>query len=188
MEEFCGVVLTGGRSSRMGRDKALLAVGDAPPMARFVADTLFAAGARYVFSVGGDGDALRSLGLDHIADDTPGEGPLGGIITALRNSPCDLNVVLACDTPWMDVQVPTALIGALRAEPGIGVCLASSETRLQPLTAAWRRSASLEELTRRFDAGERSPRRAVSSLPSLTVEIAESRWLEDVDSPEDLYR
>ena len=74
---FAGAVLTGGRSSRMGRDKATLPV-DGVPMAARVADALRRAGAEPVLAVGGDQAALEALGLTWVADRHPGEGPSGG--------------------------------------------------------------------------------------------------------------
>ena len=58
--EFAGVVLTGGASRRMGRDKALLPV-DGVPMAVRVATAMIAAGAHPVVALGGDADGLREL-------------------------------------------------------------------------------------------------------------------------------
>ena len=57
---FAGAVLTGGRSSRMGQDKATLPV-DGVPMAARVAGALRRAGAEPVLAVGGDQTALEAL-------------------------------------------------------------------------------------------------------------------------------
>ena len=96
---FTGAVLTGGRSTRMGTDKAFVEV-DGRPMAGRVAAALRAAGAAEVLAVGGDLDRLPSLGFDRaVPDRHPGEGPLGGLLTALAAAGHDVVVVLACDVP-----------------------------------------------------------------------------------------
>src|SRR5258706_3748293 len=100
-EPFAGAVLTGGRSTRMGRDKALIAV-DGVPLAVRAATVLRDAGASAVVAVGGDIDALEALGLDARPDLYPGEGPLGAILTAFDAASTDLVVVLACDLPSVD--------------------------------------------------------------------------------------
>jgi molybdopterin-guanine dinucleotide biosynthesis protein A len=67
----------------MGRDKAFVVV-DGEPMVVRVARALRGAGADEVVAVGGDEARLSALGLAHLPDDHPGEGPLGGVLTALR--------------------------------------------------------------------------------------------------------
>ena len=94
-----GAVLTGGSSSRMGTDKALLEL-DGAVLARRVADALVTAGCAPVVAIGGDAGRLTAHGLAVVADRHPGEGPLGAIITALEHAEpleVDVVVVLACD-------------------------------------------------------------------------------------------
>jgi molybdopterin-guanine dinucleotide biosynthesis protein A len=67
----------------MGRDKAFVVV-DGEPMVVRVARALQGAGAAEVVAVGGDEAGLSAVGLAHLPDDHPGEGPLGGVLTALR--------------------------------------------------------------------------------------------------------
>lgn len=66
----------------MGCDKALIEI-DGRPMAARVADALRAGGCAPVLAVGGDGHALAAVGLVPVTDRWPGEGPLGGLATAL---------------------------------------------------------------------------------------------------------
>ncbi|TML12241.1 MAG: hypothetical protein E6G39_12150 [Actinobacteria bacterium] len=77
-----GAVLAGGSSSRMGRDKALIEVAGEPLVQR-VARALTAAGAERVVVIGGDRRRIEALGLEVVADRFPGEGPLGGVLTAM---------------------------------------------------------------------------------------------------------
>ncbi|MES4792537.1 MAG: hypothetical protein C4321_05700, partial [Chloroflexota bacterium] len=79
---FSGAVLTGGRSSRMGRDKAFVALGGRP-LVTYPVGALRMAGATEVFAVGGDRVRLTTLGLSWVPDGHPGAGPLGGICTAI---------------------------------------------------------------------------------------------------------
>jgi molybdopterin-guanine dinucleotide biosynthesis protein A len=81
MSDVFGAVLCGG-ASRMGVDKATIPV-DGVAMARRVADALAAAGCSPVSAIGGDPAELGRLGLDTVIDRYPGDGPLGGILTAL---------------------------------------------------------------------------------------------------------
>ena len=67
---FSGVVLAGGRSTRMGTDKALVEV-DGRPLVAVVASVLEVAGAAEVFVVGGNAARLADLGLRTVPDDRP---------------------------------------------------------------------------------------------------------------------
>lgn len=185
---FCGAALTGGRSSRLGTDKAsfdpfgrgsLLAIG---------LDALRGAGCTEIAYVGGPSRSGLPLDVVHLADLHPDEGPLGGIITALRWSPQDLIVVLACDMPFVDVSVVDELTSVAMADPGAAVVAARAGDRAQPLTAVWRRSKALGELERGFARGIRAPRLMLGELDCRFVDGLDPDRLVDIDSPEDVDR
>src|SRR4029078_6965520 len=89
---FTGAVLCGGRSSRMGTDKAQIRI-DGVPMAIRVGGCLLEAGADRILAIGA---ATTPLGQVGVPDRWPGEGPVGGVITALGVAGTDV-AVLACD-------------------------------------------------------------------------------------------
>jgi molybdopterin-guanine dinucleotide biosynthesis protein A len=178
---WSGVVLTGGASSRMGRDKALLEV-DGKPMAVRVADALTRAGASEVFCVGGDTDGLQAHGLPVVPDGRPGEGPLGGLVTALSAARHDLVVVLACDL----VQPSDAAIGRLVVSAGSAAATVPVVAeRPQWLHAVWKRDACLNVLRAAFDRGERSVHRAAALL-DVHLSSESGAGFEDADRPEDV--
>src|SRR6476659_4382687 len=96
ISQWSAVILTGGASRRMGRDKALLPVAGVP-MAVRVAYALRAAGADDVACVGGDVERLRAEHLLALPDEWPGEGPVAGLLTGLARARHDVVVVTACD-------------------------------------------------------------------------------------------
>lgn len=179
---FVGAVLTGGYAHRMGRDKALLPVKGIP-MATRVAQSMLAAGANEVVVVGGDAELLAGLGLRHVADQTPHEGPLAGIIAALRNASESLVVVTACDMPWIGARQVAGLVEAIG---DADVVVSAANGQLQPLHAAWKRTA-LAELETAFDAGERSVLRAIHQLRHSTVDFGVGEWSIDLDTLDDLF-
>ncbi|MFM8794000.1 MAG: molybdenum cofactor guanylyltransferase, partial [Acidimicrobiales bacterium] len=97
---FTVAVLIGGDSSRMGCDKATYQV-DGIAMANRVADAGKTAGADEVLMIGGSQARAKSLSGTWKKDAFPGEGPLGGVITALKASTHDSVVVLSCDMPFI---------------------------------------------------------------------------------------
>lgn len=173
----------------MGRDKALLPVGGVV-LTEIVAEALREAGASEVLAIGGDQQRLRSLGVldEVVADEFPGQGPLGGIISALEGSSNDLVVVLACDTPAIDADTPGRLLTALHNDERAAVAVAVVDARVQPLTAAWRRSLSIDHLRRSFDSGERAPRKVLDGLRVRTIDDISPDAVLDLDSPGDLDR
>lgn len=183
-----GIILTGGSSSRMGTDKALLAVGDPPmPLAARVGAALRDAGCPDVTCVGGDQGALTTLGLSVVPDDHPGEGPLGGVLTGLRVAALPTVVVLACDLPAIDGATIRGLLATLGSASSAQAAVPVVDGRLQVHALAVRRSAR-GALADAFAAGERSLTRALGELEVVTTDRLDPAALADVDRPADLGR
>lgn len=182
---FDGYVLCGGASRRMGRDKALVEV-DGVALARRVADALWSAGAGRVVAVGGDADALAGRGLHVAPDRWPGEGPLGGLVTALDDpdGSAEVAVVLACDLTDPDPATIWRTVEA-RARIGCDAVVPVVDGRHQWLHVAWdRRVAGI--LADVFAAGERSLAGGALSLRIATLEGVAAAAMHDADRPEDL--
>ena len=165
----------------MGADKALLDV-DGRPLAVRVADALRAAGATHVVAVGGDLDGLRALGLDAVPDQHPGEGPLGGILTALAATTEDVVMVLACDLPGADATAIGAVVDAL---DDADVAAPRHDGRHELLHAAYHRRAQ-PALAAAFAEGERAVHRACRGLTLSPSKALPGPPLADADTPEEL--
>jgi molybdopterin-guanine dinucleotide biosynthesis protein A len=99
-----GVVLAGGRASRMGgRDKAFAAVGGEPIAVRTlrIFGTLFP----QVLVATNRPERYRPLGVETVSDGFPGCGPLAGIHAAMQRAVYPHVFVAACDMPGLDVGV-----------------------------------------------------------------------------------
>ena len=183
-------MLTGGASTRMGRDKALLEV-DGRPLARRVACALADAGAVRVVAVGGDAVALEAEGFEVVPDLHPGAGPLGGLLTALLAARTEVVVVLACDLPGVDEHSVRFVVDALVADPDLAAAWPVEDGPGgrhvdHVLHGAWRAPAALGVLTEAFAAGERSVRRAADGLTTRRVRGLEPATLRNANRPEDL--
>jgi len=104
---WAGFVLTGGRSSRMGEDKALL-LFDGAPLLKHQADVVREAAGSVALI--GDPARYSQLGYPAYPDRTPGCGPAGGIATALSLGAADWNLVVACDMPRLNAPVLRLLL------------------------------------------------------------------------------
>ena len=98
-----GVILAGGRSSRMGTDKALIEF-DGEPLGERVLRMLRAA-CDPILVASGDGRRLGSLGVPQVADVVAEAGPLGGIVAGLEAAETDLVAVVAVDMPFASAEV-----------------------------------------------------------------------------------
>jgi molybdopterin-guanine dinucleotide biosynthesis protein A len=165
----------------MGRDKAFVEI-DGEPLVRRVASALQQAGAARVVVVGGNGPAIESLGLEVVADRFPGEGPLGGVLTALSVTDAMVVAVLATDLVAAD---PIAIRTVLEALTGHDVAVPVSGGRRHFHHAVWQRSAR-GPLETAFAAGERAIKRAVRELDVVEVEGIAAAALADADSPDEL--
>jgi len=167
-----GYVLAGGRSSRMGRDKALL-------MGRGVAAVVREAAGSVALV--GDPGLYRALGFPVIPDLWPGEGPLGGIITALRHTNGDSNLIVACDMPMVSIGFLKELLEDWSG--GILVPVGPSG-RMEPLCAVYGRSV-LEGLEAAFAGGVRKVTAAFENLPVAPRRVTEPIHFQNVNTPEE---
>ena len=183
--EPCAAVLIGGRSSRMGFSKTLLRAGGGFVLERIVA----AAGevSREVVLVGeaplpaGELSAMRRI------QDVPGvEGPLGGLLAALRWRPRTRWIVLSCDAPFLSADALRWLLA--RAKPGdiAVVPHLDAPDRPEPLIALYTpRARSLMEPAAR--AGERSLRRILAGMRIHSPRVPEKlrKAFTNVNTPEE---
>ena len=179
-----GVVLCGGRSRRMGRDKATLPI-DGVPMGRRVADALRAASLDRVVAVGGDPSLAGLLDVEHLADRWPGEGPLGGILTALGEVGADATVVvLPCDLVAPSAEAVRHVLSA-RDRTDADLAVPVVEGRRQWLHAAWhgRVAAIVGDV---FASGERSIAGATLGLRTVLVDDLPTVAVRDADRPGEL--
>jgi molybdopterin-guanine dinucleotide biosynthesis protein A len=186
---LAGAVLTGGSSTRMGVDKALIEI-DGVAMAARVANALRAAGCAPIALVGGDLEALGRLGETTVADVHPGAGPVGGIITAIRalGGSADGVVIASCDLAFLTSDHVLALTRRFEAGDATGcdVVVARTEpgAQVQPLCAVWRTFA-LERIESAFDAGTRSVFGVLDVLVVAEVVVA-ADGLRNINTPSDL--
>lgn len=167
----------------MGADKAFVSYFGVP-MALCVATALRGAGCTPIIAVGGDAEGLHSLGFDVVPDSWPGEGPLGGVITALEHLAAhEVVVAVACDLPLLTAATVEALVAALLEAPASMAAVAITD-RMQPLCVAWRPAASTE-LRAAMLAGDRRLYDVLGRLPIVRHSV-NPQDLQNVNTPSDL--
>jgi len=134
VEPITAFILAGGKSSRMGQDKAFL---------QFEGKTLLARALAAAGSVASDvrivGDPERFGAYGVVVEDVvSGCGPLGGIHAALKCASTDLSLILAVDLPFVSAQYLRYLIEQATLSRAT-ITLARTADGWQPLCAAYRR-------------------------------------------------
>lgn len=134
---FVAVILAGGQSTRMGRDKAWLEVEGRPLLARQI-QVARDAGAREVFLSGRAGVDYARFGCRVVMDRRPEAGPLAGIESALSAATLPLLLALAVDMPRMCAdllrQIAARCAGAAGAIPRV-------KGAIEPLAAFYPKAA-----------------------------------------------
>ena len=187
--DLSAFVLAGGRSSRMGTDKAFL---------QFEGQTLLARALDLVrgltseVRIVGPAQKFASHGLV-IEDVYPGCGPLGAIHAALSGSPTDLNLILAVDLPFVTESLLQFIVGRAGATDAL-VTVPRIAGGYQPLCAVYRRAfAPLAEAA--LQAGRNKIDALFTAATTCTLEEAELRrfafsaaMFDNLNTPEDLRR
>ena len=183
-----GVVLAGGRSSRMGRTKALVEV-DGRAMANRVIDAVRSAGCEPVVVFGGDPTELASLDAPVLVDVHPDEGPVGGLVGALSwlrdgSEDAEVALVVACDLAYLGPEALQPLFAVASTWPeGVDVVVARSD-RVEPMCAIWRTSA-IDAVDAAFRSGTRSLHGLLDALEVVEVDVP-GAGLANLNTPDDL--
>ena len=133
-DDLSAFVLAGGKSTRMGRDKATLPFAgrtlleSALALGRSMTEDVFILGSPELYGAYGE----------VIADIFPGCGPLGGIHAALTHAKHDLNLILAVDTPFLSNRLAAYLVERARESRAM-VTAPEIDSYPQPLCAVYRR-------------------------------------------------
>ena len=175
---WTGVVLAGGKSTRMGQDKALLEV-DGKPLLLHAIEKLKPHVRELI--VIGEPRKYGHIWPDVLPDEIPGLGPLGGIVTAMGAARHDRMLVLAVDVPGVNADLLERLTREL--PENADALVPRHDGQLEPLVAAYHRrchTAFMDHITR----SQLSMHGALADVQAayLDIQPGEKGW------PEDLFR
>jgi len=153
-DQVTGVILAGGRATRMGGvDKGLVQIGGRPMIA-WVVDTLRSQGADVLINANRNHDSYRGFGCDVVDDgDSEFRGPLAGMVSGMRAARTPYIAVVPCDSPLLHGSLVQRLHDAARAS-GAPIAAAHDGGRLQPVFALLS-CELLDDLAGYLDDGER---------------------------------
>ena len=172
-------MLAGGRSSRMGQDKALLP---------WKGSTLIQSVAHEVFQAAGNATLVGSpeiygkLGFPVIPDRISGCGPMGGLHAALSAGRSDWNLVVACDMPAVSYELLAELLAAAE-ESGADALVPSTPEGWQPLCAVYH-VRLLPAVEAAIHAKRLKMHDFVSSIPARFWPAPDASLFRNVNTPE----
>ncbi len=149
-EQATAIIMAGGDSSRMGMDKSVLAI-NGKPMVEIIAEQLRTSFSQTLISAN-DAEKFAFLGLQIVPDRIQGQGPLMGIASALEASANEVNFVVACDIPHIDLTYVRKMLS--RAKGADIVIPRSRDKEYEPLFAVYHKSA-LEVINKVLRTGGR---------------------------------
>jgi molybdopterin-guanine dinucleotide biosynthesis protein A len=163
------VVLAGGKSSRMGKPKALLPFDNEPIIVHIVAtlQRLFAE----VVVVAAPGQELPAMPVTLVRDDVAHQGPVGGIYYGLTAAGGDVSFVTSCDSAFLNPRLIAHLVAQMSQHD---VVVPHWQGRLQPLHAVYRRTV-LPLLEEQLARGELRPIYLFEKVRTLTIDEDEIR-------------
>jgi len=164
----------------MGHDKALLPYRDGTLVEVVAAAVEKAVGRPELV---GSRRRYGHLGYGILPDRYPGEGPLGGILSVLRNSPADWTLIVACDMPGLTPEFLRKLVAAAEASDGDAL-VPVGPSGLEPLCAVYHRRA-LQGLSAAFERGVRKIATALREVRLVILPVPELAPFQNVNTPEE---
>ncbi|MGB6603226.1 MAG: NTP transferase domain-containing protein [Steroidobacteraceae bacterium] len=179
-----GLLLAGGRSSRMGRDKAALTAAGRSQLERAVA-LLVPHVERTFVSVRADqrSDPLRA-GFPQIVDRHENLGPIAGILAAQAQYPEHAWLVLACDLPLLDAATLAHLLRHRAASREASAYRSSRDGLPEPLCAIYEPS-SQPRLAAYVAGGRDCPRKFLMQADVELLDEPNPRALDNANTPEE---
>jgi molybdenum cofactor guanylyltransferase len=174
-----GFVLAGGKSSRMGQDKAFMQFGERTLLAHALELARAATGKVWII-----GSAEKFATFGPVLEDVfPGRGPLAGIQAALAGTRTELNLITAVDMPFLQLDFLNYLIARARASHA-EVVVPRAGGGLQPLCAIYRKDFA-EVAQRSLQAGKNKIGPLFAEVQTLIIEAPD---LEQNGFGEDIFR
>ncbi len=177
--EASAIVLAGGASHRMHRDKSMLPM-DSVPMIEHIHGQLRPHFKQMLVSAN-DIEKYAFLGSEVVPDGVAGCGPMMGILSALEVSEHDINFVTACDMPNINIALVRRM---LRESEGFDAVVPVADGWMETLFAVYCKSM-MEPFKDALAQGERKIKAVFDALKINYVDITESGPLENLNTRED---
>ena len=160
-----GIILAGGKSSRMGEDKGFLKLNGKTFMSSIIAALNPIVGEIIIVSNNSEYDVFN---LKRVADSMEDSGPLAGLYSGLLHSETENNIVLSCDVPLISSSVLKKLLEGAPSEAE--VIQFESEGKTMPLVAMYKKKCR-HHFLKLLQTNERRLRFAIDQLDVKTITL-----------------
>jgi molybdopterin-guanine dinucleotide biosynthesis protein A len=180
-----GLVLSGGESKRMGRDKALLERDGQSQLAYVMAVLEPLLERVFVSTRAAQKDEPERRQFAQIIDRYDDMGPLAGILSAMDEHPEVDWLVVACDLPNIGAETIRHLLAKRSGEHAFSAYVSSHDGLPEPLCAIYR-SESAATIRAFADEGIHCPRKILIRSDTFLIEQLDPASLDNVNTPDDL--
>lgn len=173
MTESAAIILGGGRSSRIGRDKCVLEI-DGRPILEVVLSKLKPLFEEMILVTNTPDVHGNNSDLKIVTDEVPYQGPLGGILAGLSSSLHRYNLVVACDMPFLNIDLIQFLFDQIS---GADVVIPCSKKGIEPLHAVYSTDC-IPAIREKLECGEK---RVVSFFDQVRVHYVKKEKVKELD-------
>jgi molybdenum cofactor guanylyltransferase len=177
-KQISGIILSGGKSSRMGRDKALirfrgkLLINYATELMHELADEII---------ISTNNEDYKKLNFPIVADNYKNVGPLGGIEASLRLSGNKLNLIAPCDNPFLTKELFHLLLNKI---DGFDAAVPRNpKGKIEPLTACYSKEV-LPVIVEQIEKGDFKVQNFLKQIRTAYVDT--NYTFENFNAPGDL--
>jgi len=181
-----GLVLAGGASTRMQRDKAVIEYHGQSQLHWTFHLLSHVCAATFVSVRPDQREEPTRAGLPQIVDRQPGIGPIAGISAALHAHPKAAWLVVACDLPFLNEQTLRYLVEQRDARKVATAFKSSHDGLPEPLCAIWE-PAAREPVLAFVAAGKQCPRKFLINADTLLLDLPDTHALDNVNTADE-YR
>lgn len=178
-----GIILAGGKSSRMGTDKGFV-IWDGKPFIQHIIEALKLFVSEIL--IVSDYTQYDTLGYRRIKDVLPNEGPLSGLYSGLKQSKTEINLVLSCDVPFITEKLLSKLINTYEFENEAYVCVV--DEKLMPLVALYQKRCKKVclELLNKEERRMMTLLKSLNNVQYLKLDKEEAKEVRNINTPKDL--
>lgn len=178
------IILAGGKSSRMGTDKGLVLI-KGKHMVEYVIDAVKSCCDEMLIISNQNG--YDGFGVKVLKDDIENIGPIGGIYTGLNHSKNNINIVLTCDSPFVDATLISEMLNSYNND--MDVLFLAHQNLIYPLTAIYNKRI-LKNIKSHIEKGEYKVRTLFKTVNSQKMNLSNinSLKVQNINTQEDLKK
>jgi len=178
-----GLILAGGYSRRMGKDKALLEFHGLPQI-EYIFDLLQKFCSQVYLSKRFDQKAYKDILYINDSKEFSDKGPLGGVLSAMKEYPDADWLILACDLPFVTEETIQTLLEHRNPRAQATAFISTQDNLPEPLCAIWEKHA-YQSFLKLFNEGIHCPRKVLIRSNTHLLKQNNPHWLDNINTPQE---